>query len=118
MTALATLRAKAAEKYKPYSIEFEDGTATLLQSILALGKDDLTAFNAGSKRLASLDDEEDLNALRDEFISLLSGVSEDKAATAAHLGNESLAVLTVIFEEYAGALSEGAKSAEPAGPAE
>lgn len=118
MTALATLRAKAAEKYKPYPIEFEDGTSVFLQSILDLPKDDLSAFNAGSKRLAALDDEEDLNALRDEFISLLSGVSSDKALTASKLDAESLGVLTVIFEEYAGALSEGAKSAEPAGPAE
>jgi hypothetical protein len=117
MTALAALRAKAAEKYKPYPIEFDDGTSVTLQSILELSKDDLAAFNASSKRLSALEEDQDLDVLREEFISILAGVSSDKALTASKLEAEGLGTLTVIFEDYAGSLSEGTKSEATAGTA-
>lgn len=111
MTALSALRSKAAEKFKPYELDFEDGQAPAqLKSIMDLSKEELAQFNASQKRLTAMDESEDLEGLREEFVSALSGVSDDKARVAEGLGSESLGVLTVIFEEYAGSLAEGAKS--------
>jgi hypothetical protein len=109
MTALSAFRTKAAEKNKAFPIEFET-TSVFLKSILMLDETELKQFNDSTKRLAALDEEDDLEKLRQEFISTLSGVSSDKALTAAELAHEPIGVLTAIFEDYAGALSDGAKS--------
>ena len=112
MTALSALRTKAAEKYKPYELDFEDGQGPAhLKSIMDLTKEELAQFNVSQKRLSSMDESEDLEGLREEFVSALAGVADDKARVAEGLASESLGVLTVIFEEYAGSLAEGSKSA-------
>lgn len=110
MTALSEFRKKASEKYTPFPLELEDGTALTLKSILQLDKEELRLFNVSSKKLAALDDEEDLEALREEFVSILSGVCSNKQALADALEGESIGTLVTIFEYYAGALSDGAKS--------
>jgi hypothetical protein len=112
MTALSAFRTKAAEKHKAFPLEFENGQAVELKSILMLSELELKQFNDSTKRLSALDDEDDLEELRQEFISTLSGVSSDKAITAEGLAHEPIGVLTVIFEDYAGALSDGAKSTD------
>jgi hypothetical protein len=110
MTALSAFRAKSAEKYQAMPLEFDDGTSVILKSIMDLTKDELKLFNDSQKRLQKSDESDDLEEVRSEFVSALAGVSSDKAATAAALDQESLGVLTQLFEAYASSLSEGAKS--------
>jgi ABC-type Mn2+/Zn2+ transport system ATPase subunit len=111
MTALSAFRTKAAEKHVAFPIDLDEGETVTLKSILMLDEVELKLFNESTKRLAAMDeDESDLEELREEFISTLSGVSSDKAKLAQALAKEPLGVLTVIFEDYAGALSDGTKS--------
>lgn len=112
MTALSAFRKKAAEKHVGFPLDFDSGVSVELKSILMLDEEELRLFNASTKRLGAMDEDEegDLEELRQEFITTLAGVSSDKAATVAGLAHEPLGVLTVIFEDYAGALSDGTKS--------
>ena len=111
MTALSAFRTKAAEKHTAFPIELDSGESISLKSILMLDEVELKQFNDSTRRLAALDEaENDLEGLRQEFISTLAGVSSDKAKLADGLKDLPIGVLTVIFEDYAGALSDGAKS--------
>lgn len=111
MTAISELRAKAAAKYPAYSIEFEDGATFSLKSIMELSKPERKEFSTASKRLNGLDEDEDLDGLHSEFVSILASVSNDREAVSARLGNETLGFLSVVFEEYAGSVAAGSKSA-------
>lgn len=110
MTALSQFRAQSAAKYPGTPIEFDDGTSVLLKSIMDLNDDELGQFNASQKRLAALDEDQDVVALKNEFVSTLSGLSTDKAKTATELEKEALGVLTSIFKEYSTAATDAAKS--------
>lgn len=105
MTSRSELRALAAAKYPDYKLDLEDGQPEVsLKSIMDLDSDELRQFNESQKRLTSSDESDDLLLTREEFISLLAGVSSDKARTAASLEGETLGYLTILFEQYSTSL--------------
>lgn len=109
MSALSALRTKAAAKYPSYELDLEDGQSpAILKNIMFLDKDELTLFSASQKRLKEDDENDDLEATRSELISLIAGVSSDKARVAEKLEVEPLAVVVAVFEEYAASASEDA----------
>jgi hypothetical protein len=109
MSALSALRTKAADKYPSYDMDLEDGQSpAVLKNIMFLDKEELQLFSASQKRLKDDDENDDLEATRAELISLIAGVSSDKARVAEKLEAEALAVIVLVFEEYAGSLSEDA----------
>jgi len=110
MTALSVLRARALEKYAPYQLELDDGSIVELKSVMVLSDEELKQFTSSQKNLNTFDDEDDSFGVKSEFVSLISGVSSDRARTAEALDRESLGVLTLILEDYVGSLSEGTKS--------
>lgn len=110
MSALSALRAKAAVKYPAYQLDLENGSLVTLKSVMSLDKAALKAFSESQKRLAEVDESEDLEELRQEFITVLAQVSNDPQAVKAGLDNEELGVITVIFEEYTESLNAGTKS--------
>lgn len=115
MSALSALRVKSAEKYPGYELDLEDGQGPVqLKSIMDLDKDEITLFSASQKRLTASDENEDLEGSREEFISLLAGVSSDKARVAAALEGEALGVLMVLFDEYRDSISPDASKSPSA----
>lgn len=110
MTALSAIEEKASELYPSYPLEIGDGTTITLKSMMDLDDTELKLFNASQKRLTAMDESEDVEKLKEEFVSILAGVSDDKARLTEILSGKTLGVLTVLFKDYAGALEEGTKS--------
>lgn len=110
MTALSALRAKAISKYPAYELVLDDETVVQLKSVMVLDDEELVQFTNSQKKLTTLDEADDSAGLKAEFVSLLAGVSSDRARTAEALDREGLGVLALILEEYVGSLSEGTKS--------
>lgn len=110
MTAASELRARADEKYPSYRIEFEDGFTVSLKSVMKLGKAQRKDFTTSATRLATVDENEDIDALHEEFIEILAGVSDNPDTLRAKLSDEDLGFLTVLFQDYVGGLAEGTKS--------
>jgi hypothetical protein len=113
VTALSALREKAAARYPDYILELDEGYQVTLKSVMTLDDEELRFFNTSQKKLAELDQSDDkgeVENLKAEMVNLLSGVSSDRARTAEILNGESIGTLSILFEEYAGSLSEGAKS--------
>lgn len=109
MTAIAELRRKASEKYPSYPIEVDEGTVTLT-GIMSLTDDQLKSFTEAQATLAKLDEGTDMAALKTGFVDLFAGVADNPELARTALAREDLGVLTVILEEYAGALNAGTKS--------
>ena len=78
---------------------------------MELSKAERKDFTTASKRLNELDEEGDLDVLHGQFVNILANVSDRSEELAVRLENESLGFLSVVFEEYAGSLAAGAKSA-------
>lgn len=116
MTAIAELRKRAADKYPGFPIEFDNGTSTVLKSLLSLSKEELKKFDASQKRLAALEEDktegvEVLEKTRAELVDCLVSVATDKATARKGLAEEGLDLLSVVFEEYSGTANAAAKSA-------
>lgn len=109
MTAIAELRRKANEKYPSYSIELDEGTV-VLTGIMSLTDAQLKSFTDAQAELTKLDEGTDMAALKAGFVDLFAGVADNPVLARTALSREDLGVLTVILEEYAGALNAGAKS--------
>lgn len=110
MASIAEYKARTEAKHPPFPIELDETTLVTLKSIMLLDKDELSLFNASQKKLAKMDEDEDLENMRSEFVSILAGVSSDKAVLAKALDVLPIGVLTEIFTDYASSLKEGAKS--------
>lgn len=113
MTAFSAIQAKAADLYPSFPIDFEDGTTITLKSMMELDDVELKLFSESQKKLSELDESDDISSMREEFISILCGVSDNKTRLAEILKVQNLGVLTTLFKEYAGALKEGTKSEDP-----
>lgn len=112
MTALSALRQKALDEYPGFPLEFDSGDGVLLKSFMTLDDTELKLFNQSQKRLSSLDEGEDVEALKAEFVNILAGVSTDKAATAKELDKESFGTLALLFKEYASSAQDASKSTD------
>lgn len=113
MATAAEIRARVEEKYPAYPVEFDTETVKL-QSILTLSDEKLEAFTKASAKLAKLDEENDVRALKDAFVDALSDMAENPASARPLLVNESLGFLTEVFTEYGKGLADAAKSEDPA----
>jgi hypothetical protein len=110
MTAIAELRKKAAEKFDSYVVEFENDTVRL-KSLLALDEKEMEKFTASQKALTEMEGEEtDIELVRAQFVECLLSVAEDKRKARKLLSGESIALLTVVLEEYGASASEASKS--------
>lgn len=111
MTAIADLRAKAAAKYPSFPIELDEGTV-VLTGIMSLTDAQLASFTEAQNELTKADEGTDMAKLKESFLDLFEGVADNPELARTELAKEDLGVLSVILEEYAGALSEGTKSAD------
>lgn len=110
MIALAALRKKADEQYPGIEMELEDGKSVTFRSVMSLSDTEMDQFTQSHKKLATLDEGDDLVALKQELVSILAGVSTDKALTAKCLDKESFGTLMLIFREYGSTTSDASKS--------
>jgi hypothetical protein len=110
MTALSAIRKKAREEYPGFELEFDSGQTVTLKSFMDLDDIEFKQFNASQKKLSQLDESEDLENLKEEFVNLLAGVSTDKALTAVELDKESMGTLSILFRDYATSVQDAAKS--------
>lgn len=110
MTAIAELRARAAEKFEGYTVDF--GTEkVLLKSLLALDEKEMAKFSDTQKALTELDEEgTDVDAVRSQFVECLVSVAQDKRKARKLLSGESIALLMVVLEEYGASINEASKS--------
>lgn len=114
MTAISALRAKAAEKFGGYPVEFDSGKSVRLKSLMELNEAELAAFHKAQTALVSeRKDSEDfavLEEVRREFAACLITVADDKALASKELGKESLGVLMAVFEAYTETVKSASKS--------
>lgn len=110
MPAISALRNKSAEKYPAYPLDFENGDTVTLKSIMDLDDAALKIFSDSQKRLAEVEESDDLALLRSEFVDVLAQVSDNPEAVRRGLAKETLGVITVVFEEYTESLNAGTKS--------
>lgn len=110
MSTLSAIRAKAAEKYPAYTLDLENGVTVTLKSIMDLTDYALESFSESQKRLASLEEADDLGLLKAEFVKVLADVSDNPTAVHSILDRETLGIITTIFTEYTESLNDAAKS--------
>lgn len=110
MIALKALRQKALDNYPGFDLELDSGDVVTFRSFMALDDDELKDFNTSQKRLSAMDDAEDIEALKAEFVTILAGVTNDKAKVAKALDKESFGTLSFLFKEYSKTARDAGKS--------
>ena len=124
MSAITELRKKAEAKFPGYPVDFEDGSRIILKSSANFSESEREDFDARVSEVRALENNEDAKTsdLHRLFVEALASVSDNHEKAQTELAKESVALLTVVFEEYGKHVqeqeSEGApKSAGTQGPA-